>query len=51
MPAKIPKPERKKSRQVQIQLGTGAGEDPETIESAETADPHAKSGDPVPALA
>jgi HSP20 family protein len=46
----IPKPEQKKPRQVQIKLGTGAGEKAKTIESAETTDRQANSGDPVPAL-
>lgn len=48
---RIPKPEQKKPRQVQIQLGTGAGEEASTTESTETADPHANGGDPVSALA
>jgi HSP20 family protein len=48
---RIPKPEQKKPRQVQIKLGTSADEDPKTIESAETADREVNSGDPVPALA
>lgn len=47
---RIPKPEQKKPRQVQIKLGTGAGENPKTIESAGTTDPEANSVDPVAAL-
>jgi HSP20 family protein len=48
---RIPKPEQKKPRQVQIKLGTGAAHEPTTIESAETADAHTNGSDPVPALA
>jgi HSP20 family protein len=47
---RIPKPEQKKPRQVQISLdgrSTGA----KTIESTETPDPKANSRDPAPALA
>lgn len=47
---RIPKPEQKKPRQVQINLGTGTREDPKTIESAEAANPDANSADPVTAL-
>jgi HSP20 family protein len=50
---RIPKPERKKPRQVQIKLSAHAGEEPKTVESgnAEIADPQANGNDPVPALA
>jgi HSP20 family protein len=50
---RIPKPQQKKPRQVQIKLGaaTGTGDDAKTIESAHTADSEVNSGDPVPALA
>ena len=44
---RIPKPEQKKPRQVQIKLGAGAGEEPKTIESAETADTHTNGRDPA----
>ncbi len=44
---RIPKPAQKKPRQVQIKLGSGAGEEPKTIEGAETADTHANGRDPV----
>jgi HSP20 family protein len=47
---RIPKPEQKKPRQVQIKLATGAHTEPKTIESAETADPETNSVEPVPAL-
>ena len=47
---RIPKPEQKKPRQVQINVGTGTREDPKTIESAEAANPDANSADPVTAL-
>jgi HSP20 family protein len=45
---KIPKPEQKKARQVQIQL-TRSDDDPAAIEGTETTDTHAK--DPEPAVA
>ena len=45
---RIPKPEQKKPRQVQITLGTRTP-DTETIESADTADLQTNSLDPVPA--
>ena len=48
---RIPKPEQKKPRQVQIKLGTPAESEHATIEGAETADPQSNSHDPVPALA
>ena len=48
---RIPKPEQKRPRQVQIKLGTSTGDDDKTIEGTETADSATKnSGDPVPAL-
>ena len=43
---RIPKPEQKKPRQVQIKLG-----DRPTIESAENTDAHTDNKDPVPASA
>lgn len=48
---RIPKPEQKKPRQVQIKLGASTGDDTKTIEGAATADAEANSTDPVPALA
>jgi HSP20 family protein len=48
---RVPKPEQKKPRQVQIRLGSHTAEDPKAIESAETTDVHANGHDPVPALA
>jgi hypothetical protein len=48
---RIPKPEQKKPRQVQITLGTHPTDDTKTIESADTGDPQVNSGDPVPASA
>jgi HSP20 family protein len=48
---RIPKPEQKKPRQVQIKLGTRAADEPKTIERTETADPRPNSEDPVAALA
>jgi HSP20 family protein len=47
---RIPKPEQKKPRQVQITLGTRPT-DTTTIESNETSDPQANGHDPVPAVA
>ena len=44
---RIPKPEQKKPRQVQIAVGTN----PKTIESTDTGDAQVNSGDPVPAHA
>ena len=46
----IPKPERKKPRQVQIKLGAGQ-EQPMTIEGTVTADPAANGHNAVPAAA
>ena len=46
---RIPKPEQKKPRQVQITLGTRPTDDTKTIES--TGDPQANSRDPAPAPA
>jgi HSP20 family protein len=48
---RIPKPEQKKPRQVQIRPGSHTAETPKTIESAKTTDVHANGHDPVPALA
>jgi HSP20 family protein len=48
---RVPKPEQKKPRQVQIQLGSPTGDDPKAIESADTVDVHTNGHDPVPALA
>ena len=48
---RIPKPEQKKPRQVQITLGTRPTDDTKTIESNDTGDPQANSRDPVPAPA
>jgi HSP20 family protein len=48
---RIPKPEQKKPRQVQITLGTHPTDEAKTIGSAETADPQANSHDPASALA
>jgi HSP20 family protein len=48
---RIPKPEQKKPRQVQIALGTRPTDDTKTIESTDTDDPQVNSGDPVPAPA
>jgi HSP20 family protein len=45
---RIPKPEQKKPRQVQITLGTHLAEDTKTIEGADTGDANANAGDPVP---
>jgi len=42
---RIPKPEQKKPRQVQITLG----DNPKTIQSTDTSDSKLNSGDPVPA--
>ena len=47
---RIPKPEQKKPRQVQITLGSRPT-DTRTIQGTETAEPHANSRDPVPAPA
>lgn len=47
---RIPKPEQRKPRQVQIKLGSSTGEEPKTVQSAETADPEVNGADPVPAL-
>ena len=48
---RIPKPEQKKPRHVQIQLGTRPTDDTKTIQSTDTGDPQANSHDPVPAPA
>jgi HSP20 family protein len=48
---RIPKPEQKKPRQVQIALGTRLTDDTKTIESTDTGDPQVNSGDPIPAQA
>ncbi len=47
---RIPKPEQKKPRQVQIKLGARP-DDTRTLEGSEAADPRANSRDPAPALA
>jgi len=46
---RIPKPEQKKPRQVQITLGTRPTHNTNAIESTDTADPQTNSRDPVPA--
>lgn len=48
---KIPKPEQKKPRQVQITLGTHETDDTKAIESTDSGDPQANSRDPAPAPA
>ena len=48
---RIPKPEQKKPRQVQITLGTRPTDDTKTIEGAATADRQTNSRDPVAAPA
>jgi len=48
---RIPKPEQKKPRQVQIALGTHPTDDTKTIDSTDTSDPQINSDDPVPAPA
>jgi HSP20 family protein len=48
---RIPKPEQKKPRQVQIALGTRPAGDTKTVESTDTGNPQVNSGDPVPAPA
>jgi HSP20 family protein len=48
---RIPKPEQKKPRQVQISLGTRPTEDTKTIEGTDTGDLQVNSGDPVSAPA
>jgi HSP20 family protein len=48
---RIPKPEQKKPRQVQISLGTRPTDDTRTIEGTETGDPQANSRDAVRAPA
>jgi HSP20 family protein len=48
---RIPKPEQKKPRQVQITLGKRLTDDTKTIENTDTGDPQANSLDPVPAPA
>ncbi len=45
---RIPKPELKKPRQVQITLGSHPADDTKTVESSGAADPHTNSRDPVP---
>ena len=44
---RIPKPEQKKPRQVQIALGNRPTDDTKTIESTDTSDRQVNSGDPV----
>jgi HSP20 family protein len=48
---RIPKPEQKKPRQVQITLGKRPTDDTKTIENTDTGDPKANGRDPVPAPA
>jgi HSP20 family protein len=48
---RIPKPEQKKPRQVQIALGTRPTDDTKTMQSTDTGDPQVNSDDPVPAPA
>jgi len=48
---RIPKPEQKKPRQVQITVGKRPTADPKTIQSTDTSDLHTNSRDPVPARA
>jgi HSP20 family protein len=48
---RIPKPEQKKPRQVQISLGTHPTDDTKAIESTDIGDPQANSRDPVAAHA
>jgi HSP20 family protein len=48
---RIPKPEQKKPRQVQIKLAARGTAEPKTIEGAETTNPETNSNDPVPSLA
>ena len=48
---RIPKPEQKKPRQVQISLGARPTDDAKTIEGTRTSDPHVNSPDPVQASA
>jgi HSP20 family protein len=48
---RIPKPEQKKPRQVQITLGARPTDDTNTIASTDTSDRQVNSGDPVPAPA
>jgi HSP20 family protein len=47
---RIPKPEQKKPRQVQIKLESQPAANTQTIEGAGSADPQANSRDPAPAL-
>jgi HSP20 family protein len=46
---RIPKPEERKPRQVQITVGKGASSETKTIEGNEVVDPQANSRDPVTA--
>ena len=46
---RIPKPEAKKPRHVQINLGAHPSREAEAIEASETADPQTNSHDPLPA--
>ena len=46
---RIPKPEQRKPRHVQINLGARPSREAEAIEGSETAGPHTNSHDPVPA--
>ena len=48
---RIPKPEQKKPRQVQIAVGTRPTDDTKTIQSTATGEPQVNSGDPAPAHA
>jgi HSP20 family protein len=48
---RIPKPEQKKPKQVQITLGTRPTDDTTTINRTDSADPQTNSRDPVPAPA
>jgi HSP20 family protein len=47
----IPKPEQRKPRQVQINLGGARREEPRTIESTEATDPQANGRAPAAAMA
>ena len=46
---RIPKPEQRKPRHVQINLGARPSDEAEAIEGSETAGPHTNSHDQVPA--
>jgi HSP20 family protein len=45
---RIPKPEQKKPRQVQIAVGTRPTDDTKTIDRTDTGDAQVNSGDPAP---